>query len=81
MIEKILTVCRMTQGKKYTPGINLKGEYLKKFGFQVGDMVKVEIRNNEIVISKNKATEILTDMQSKNPALLTLLNGLHLEVA
>jgi len=81
MIEKILTVCQMTQGKKYAPGINLKGDYLKKFGFNVGDMVKVELHKNKIVISKNSATEVLTDMQSKNPALLALLNGLNLEVA
>jgi len=71
----------MAQGKRYTQGINLKGDYLKKFGFEVGDMVKVEIHKNEIIITKSKATEMLTDLQIKNPALLTLLNGLHLEVA
>jgi hypothetical protein len=81
MSDKILTVCRMAQGKKYTPGINLKGDYLNKFGFNVGDMVKVELHKNKIVISKNSATEILTDMQSKNPALMILLDGLNLEVA
>lgn len=81
MSEKILTVCRMPQGAKYAPGINLKGDYLKKYGFEVGDLVKVELHKNKIVITKNSATEMLTDMQSKNPALLVLLDGLNLEVA
>jgi len=81
MTQRILTVCRMVQGKKYTPGINLKGEYLKKYGFEVGDMVRVELRENEIVISKNKNTEVLQAMGAENPALLSLVEKLGLEVA
>lgn len=81
MIDKILTVCRMAQGKRYTSGINLKGDYLQKYGFQVGDMVKVEVKQNQIVITKNKATQTLTEMGSKNPAIMTLIDGLNLEIA
>lgn len=78
MMEKLLTVCRMASGKKYTTAINLKGDYLQKYGFNVGDMVKVELKNNQIVISKNKATEILTDMQTKNPLIGQLIESLDL---
>lgn len=81
MIDKILTVCRMAQGKRYTLGINLKGDYLQKYGFEVGDMVKVEVKQNQIVITKNKATQTLTEMGSKNPAIMTLIDGLNLEIA
>jgi len=80
MMEKLLTVCRMASGKKYTTGINLKGDYLQKYGFNEGDMVKVELKNNQIVISKNKATEILTDMQTKNPLIGQLIESLDLHM-
>ena len=81
MIDKLLTVCKMTSGKKYTAGINIKGEYLKKYGFQIGDIVKVEVKNNQIIITKNKATDFLTDMQMKNPNLIKLIDNLDLQVA
>lgn len=71
----------MAQGKRYTLGINLKGDYLQKYGFEVGDMVKVEVKQNQIVITKNKATQTLTEMGSKNPAIMTLIDGLNLEIA
>lgn len=71
----------MAQGKRYTSGINLKGDYLQKYGFQVGDMVKVEVKQNQIIITKNKATQTLTEMGSKNPAIMTLIDGLNLEIA
>ena len=71
----------MAQGKRYTSGINLKGDYLQKYGFEVGDMVKVEVKQNQIVITKNKATQTLTEMGSKNPAIMTLIDGLNLEIA
>ena len=81
MCTKILTVCRMAQGKKYAPGLNLKGDYLMKYGFEVGDMVRVEISQNQIIISKNNDTAILQRMGMKNPALLTLIENLDLVAA
>lgn len=50
ILEKTLTVCRAAQGKKYTNTINIKGEYLKAYGFQVGNKVKVSISCNKITI-------------------------------
>lgn len=50
ILEKTLTVCRAAQGKKYTNTINIKGEYLKTYGFQVGNKVKVSISCNKITI-------------------------------
>ena len=77
-MEKLLTVCRASQGNKYTSAINIKGEYLKKFGFELGDFVKVEVSKNKIVIQKNVSTELLNAMGTKNPALLTMIEGLSL---
>lgn len=81
MCTKILTVCNMPQGKKYAPGINIKGFYLQEYGFEVGDMVRVELSQNQIVISKNEHTELLQSMERKNPALSKLIKQLDLEIA
>lgn len=51
-MERVLECVRLPQGKKGTIGFNLKGEYLKMFGFKQGDKAKVEISENRIVISK-----------------------------
>ncbi|NCB69272.1 MAG: type I addiction module toxin, SymE family [Bacteroidia bacterium] len=50
ILEKTLTVCRAAQGKKYTNTINIKGEYLKAYGFAHGTKVKVRISHNKITI-------------------------------
>lgn len=51
-MEKILQCVRLPQNGKGTIGFNLKGEYLKLFGFKQGDKVKVELSENKIVLSK-----------------------------
>lgn len=57
-MERVLQCVRLPQGKRGTIGFNLKGEYLKMFGFKQGDKVKVEISENRIVLSKmNNVTE------------------------
>ena len=55
-----------------------QNEYLKKYGFELGDFVKVEVSKNKIVIQKNVSTELLNAMGTKNPALLTIIEGLGL---
>lgn len=77
-MEKILKVNRFFQGKKHTNKINISGDWLKKYGFDENDLVKVEIRKNEIVIKKNENTGILTAMNSKNPELYKLIEKLEL---
>lgn len=51
-MEKVLQCVRLPQNGKGTIGFNLKGEYLKLFGFKQGDKVKVELSENKIVLSK-----------------------------
>lgn len=51
-MERVLQCVRLPQGKKGTIGFNLKGEYLKMFGFKQGDKVKVILSDNKIVLSK-----------------------------
>jgi len=79
-MDKLLTVCRSAQGNKYTSAINIKGDYLKKYGFELGDFVKVEVTKNKITIEKTVNTELLNAMGTKNPALLTMIEGLGLTV-
>lgn len=79
-MEKILTVCRSFQGNKQTQSINLKGDYLKKFGFEKGDFVKVTLSKNKICIEKNASTEILTKMGVKNSRIFEMIETLDLVV-
>lgn len=50
--ESILKVVNKPYKHTYTNGINIQGEYLKKYGFQLGDEVQVIVRENQINISK-----------------------------
>ena len=79
-MDKLLTVCKSAQGNKYTNAINIKGEYLKKYGFEMGDFVKVTVVKNKITIEKNVSTELLNAMGAKNPALFTMIEGLGMTV-
>jgi formylmethanofuran dehydrogenase subunit D len=39
---------------KPTPTITLKGQWLKELGFEIGDKVNVQCKNNKIVIIKKE---------------------------
>jgi antitoxin component of MazEF toxin-antitoxin module len=78
MMEKFLKVCNLPQGSGYVPGLNIRGEYMKKFGFSTGDFVKVNISENRIVIEKTEAAAELSGMVKKNPALNRLIEGFDL---
>ena len=75
-MEKILTVTRSFTGKKNTNFIQIKGDWLKRYGFDLGDFVKVKITTNQIIIEKNVNTILLSRMGDKNPALLTMIENL-----
>jgi hypothetical protein len=77
-MKKCLKICDLPQGGGYVPGINLKGNYLKEFGFTVGDFVDVCILENQIVITKTDATDTLSYMAKRNPAVLQLINEFDL---
>jgi hypothetical protein len=79
-MEKVLKVCNLPQGGGYVPGINLKGRYLKDSGFQSGDFVSVSISENQIVITKTDATEEVSKMIKKNPALAHLIKEFDLSI-
>lgn len=79
-MEKLLKVCQAPQGSKYTSKINIAGEWLKKYGFELGDLVKVEVKKNEIVITKNSSTEVLTGFNVRNPELMKLIENLDLSL-
>ena len=77
-MERILKVCQTAHGNRYTSKINIAGDWLKKYGFNLGDLVKVEIRKNEIVISKNPSTDVLTAFNARNPQIMKLIENLDL---
>ena len=52
VLQKTLKVVNKPYQKTYTTGINIQGEYLKKFGFETGDKVEVLVTENQIKISK-----------------------------
>jgi hypothetical protein len=62
------------------PGIHLKGLYLKDFGFSSGDFVKMNIRENQITITKTDVTDELSRMVKTNPALSKLTGEFELTV-
>ena len=47
-----LQVVHKRYGQGYTIGFNLQGEYLKRYGFEYRDKVKVEVSRNRIIIEK-----------------------------
>lgn len=51
-LQKVLRVVNKPYQKTYTTGINIQGEYLKKFSFETGDKVEVLVTENQIKISK-----------------------------
>ena len=55
---KKMKVVNKPQGKSYAPGINLQGEYLKNYGFSVGDFVEIEVSRNRIIIKKHAIHQI-----------------------
>ena len=69
MMEKLLKICNLPQGGGYVPGINLKGQYLNNFGFHPGEFVSLDIKENQIIITRTDATEKISKMAKKNPAL------------
>lgn len=43
----------MWQGKKQVPKLNISGEWLRTAGFEIGKSVKIEIKNNQLIISNH----------------------------
>ena len=43
---------KMSQSGKTVPQIRFQGEWLKMFGFSVGDKIKLDCEKNRIVITK-----------------------------
>lgn len=50
---KKLKICYLWQGKKQVPKLNISGEWLRTAGFEIGKSVKIEIKNNQLIISNH----------------------------
>lgn len=81
MLTKLLKVCGLPTQKKYTVGINLKGEYLKDYGFNIGDYVHVEVTENKIVITKSHETKIVSLFSKKNENVDNLIETFDLTLS
>ena len=80
MKTKLLKVCALPYKKTYTPGINIKGEYLIKHGFNIGDFVHVEISENRIIISKDTKTNIVSLFSHQNDKFDQLVESFDLNI-
>ncbi|WP_099463389.1 SymE family type I addiction module toxin [Parabacteroides provencensis] len=78
MLTKLLKVCGLPTQNNYTAGINLKGEYLKDYGFNIGDYVHVEVTENRIVITKDTETNIVSLFSRKNKVVDNLIDTFDL---
>ena len=61
ILQKTLNVINMPSHGYYVPGINIKGKYLKKYGFNTGDKVFVQVAENRILIEKILESELGLD--------------------
>lgn len=77
-MEKYIKCVNAPYGNRYTVGISLKGDYLKDFNFFVGDCIKVQLSENQIIITKSEETARITMLQAQNPNLLDLIDKLGL---
>ncbi len=76
-----IKVCAKWQGSKQVPGINLQGMYLRDFGFEPGERVKIEFMKNEIKIRKLDASDILDILHTQNPSMEKLIKEFGLVLA
>lgn len=72
-MKKNLKVCHKWQGKKSVPSINLQGNYLTEYNFNVEDTVRVEFYRDEIRIKRITPEMILKTMSDQNPAIKKLI--------
>ena len=49
---KVLKISYLFSNKKAVPKINISGQWLKNAGFEIGENVKIEISQNQIIIKK-----------------------------
>jgi antitoxin component of MazEF toxin-antitoxin module len=77
-MKKLLKICSLPQGRGYVPGINLKGLYLKEFGFCPGEFVNIEVAENQIIITRTDTTKEVSEMAVGNPALAGLIEAFDL---
>jgi len=47
---KILKISYLFANKKAVPKINISGQWLKNAGFEIGQSVKIEVSENQILI-------------------------------
>ncbi len=76
-IIKLIDNISMQDGQ---PFFKIGGAELVKHGFNIGDFVSVSLSDNQIVISKNKKTSKLDQMEKVNPSIKLLIKKLGLSV-
>ena len=78
-ISKLIDNISVQDGQ---PFFEIKGVELAKHGFNIGDFVNVSLSDNQIVISKDKQTNKLQEMEKINPSIKLLVKkfGLSVEI-
>lgn len=49
--ERQLTICHQ-RGSENNPSLIIQGQWFKKLGFEVGDLVSIFLENNQLIIRK-----------------------------
>ncbi len=62
------------------PVIKLTGSKLKECGFNTNDAISVQFSENQIIISKNKDTATIEEMERKNPSIRKLIDEFGLDL-
>ena len=53
--KRLLTVSYLPEGgssNKHVPFLRMRGQWLRRIGFEIGDRVEVELRDGEMVLRK-----------------------------
>lgn len=77
-MNRQLTVVGQSQGDKFVPSVRVKGKYLKKLNFNIGDKINMICENDVIVLVKD--TTALEHLKTRNPNLIRLINAFDLSL-
>ena len=75
-MEKLIKVQKAPSNGGYIEAVQISGKYLKKYGFTMGDFLKLTITENKIVIEKNASTNLLQMLGVKDAEMFAKIEAL-----
>ena len=65
-MKKIRKIYYLFQGKQLVPQIKISGQYLTKYGLDIGDKVEITLSQGEISIHKLNLSADMADQQERS---------------